>query len=41
MSLATSNASTCKGESQADDNDDKNDENVKKISLGNKVYFNR
>ena len=41
MSKASSNASTCKGESQSDDNGDKSDENVKKMSLDDKVYFDR
>ncbi len=37
MSLASSNVSTSNG----DDNGDKNDENVKKMPLGDKVYFDR
>ncbi len=41
MSLASSNVSTSNGDSQADDNGDKNDESVKKMSLGDKVYFDR
>ena len=41
MSLASSNVSTSNGESQSDDNGDKSDENVKKMSLDDKVYFDR